>query len=187
MTKLSEAVVCGHCIARTYTLKMKKSHPGLVQAGLFIPVVLHFGLNQTLLDSTMLKVLPVLMLVATFMLTSCAPQTALHDLAGVFARWDQNDNASEYYERLIEMEQCIWRILDTEGPAEFTRQEVMVITIYSVGVFNMAAQAQGLSESTSTDRETYQNLTRAVEFCKGANANPVPSRSSYAVLPKSVS
>ena len=88
----------------------------------------------------------------------------------------------EYYDLLIEMEMCVWRVMEIESQTEFTDEEIMAKIIYTVGTLKMAAQAQrlenfGLEEAIEyhddfvekTGRDSYRYMLWAIEFCESTD------------------
>lgn len=97
-------------------------------------------------------------------------------------KWDKSHEVDEYYDLLIEMEMCVWRVMEIESQTEFTDEEIMAKIIYTVGTLKMAAQAQrlenfGLEEAIEyhddfvekTGRDSYRYMLWAIEFCESTD------------------
>lgn len=141
-----------------------------------------------------MRKIAICMLVA-FTISACVPippepprdpnpitKAGLVDLASVFAKWDDSHETDEYFDRLVELEKCIWKVMELEGQTDFTDQEVVAKVIYTVGILKMAAQVHRqesfrLKEITEyhedfveeTGRYSYQYLGWAIEFCDSSD------------------
>ncbi|MCY4082934.1 MAG: hypothetical protein OXF54_22010 [Caldilineaceae bacterium] len=130
---------------------------------------------------------------AMFAISACVPITAetahvpspenrasLQDLAQVFSKWDQHHDTSEYMDLLLHLEKCIWVAVEEEE-ADYTDAEIVAQIIYTVGVLKTAASFERHESFISGEidqyaeegfedgeRQSYQNLIWATEFCDGA-------------------
>ena len=126
-------------------------------------------------------------------LSACAPipqqapldpppetKAGLSDLASVFAKWDMQDDTTEYMELLTEFEKCVHDAAEDYGSRTYTDSEMTAEVIYTIAIL-MAAAGMERSEKVesgeldpsdedflkNSDRPSFQNLTWAIEFCEG--------------------
>ncbi len=110
------------------------------------------------------------------------PETkaGLSDLASVFAKWDTQDDTTEYMELLTEFEKCVHDLAEDYGNWTYTDSEMTALVIYTTTGL-MAAAGMERSEKIesgeldqsdedffkNSDRPSFQNLTWAIKFCEG--------------------
>ena len=125
-------------------------------------------------------------LIAIFALTACVPiqpddphapelraKGGLEELARVFATMDQQDDASEYLDLLLDFEECIlaaWESKGNELEKEFTDEEMVVLVMHTVSTFMWGTLFQlemEQEEEVEFERQQYEGLTLSVDYCRG--------------------
>ena len=124
----------------------------------------------------------IVILIAIFALAACVPiqpddpqasepraKGGLEELASVFAKMDQHDDASEYLVRLLEFEACILWAMGSELEKEFSDEELVVMVMYSLSTFMtgiMFPEDYKQEAEVVVGRQQYHLLTLSVDFCR---------------------
>lgn len=128
----------------------------------------------------------IVILITFFALAACVPiqpddpqapepgaKGGLEELASVFAAMDQQDDASEYLDLLLDFEACILSAWESEGnelEKEFSDEEMVVLVMHTVSTFMTGIMFQLDYEQEAEvefERQQYQVLTLSVGFCRG--------------------
>lgn len=128
----------------------------------------------------------IVILIAIFALAACVPiqpddsqapepraKGGLEELASVLANLDQQDDASEYLDLLLDFEACIlssWESLGNELDKEFSDEEMVVLVMHTVSTFMTGIMVQldyEQEDEVEFERQQYQLLTLSVDFCRG--------------------
>jgi len=127
-------------------------------------------------------------LITVFALAACVPiqpddpqapepraKGGLEELASVFAKMDQHDDASEYLARLLDFEACFLSFgtgLENSGnefEKEFSDEEMVVLVMYSLSTFMsgiMYPEDYKQKVELEVKRQMYHLLTLSVDFCR---------------------
>lgn len=85
------------------------------------------------------------------------PETkaGLSDLASVFAKWDTQDDTTEYMELLTEFEQCVHDLAEDYGSWTYTDSEMTAQVIYPTAVLMAAASMERSEKVESGELNSY--------------------------------
>ena len=97
----------------------------------------------------------------------------LEELARVFATMDNPDDPSEYFDLLLEFEECIlsaWESKGNELEKAFTDEERVVLVMHTVSTFMWGTLFQLEQEQeveVEFERQQYESLVLSVDYCRG--------------------
>ena len=95
----------------------------------------------------------------------------MEELARVFATMGNPDDPSEYFDLLLEFEECIlsaWESKGNELEKAFTDEERVVLVMHTVSTFMWGTLFQLEQEvEVEFERQQYESLVLSVDYCRG--------------------